>query len=413
MKQTAQLILLFSFGLLLLSRRGDAEDWSRFRGPNGSGVSESKQIPTSWMENDYRWKVELPGVGHGSPVIRGEKLFVNCASEDGTTRIVQCRSTKSGDLLWEKKFESTKHKTHKFNSYATSTPCVDDQRVYISWGTPQELAIIALTHDGELAWEARNLGKVIGGHGFGTSPIIHNDLLIIANDTEKASSLLALNRKTGETVWEAERPGGRLNFATPCVYPRTDKADLLIFSAWPIGVTAINAETGEQVWEVATYDVNKGQRAVASPLVDNGLIFANCAFVNNPKHLVVLKPTQDSAEEVFRIDNSSVPHIPSLLVYEGLLYAWADKGICTCYEVESGKKLWQQRIGGNYFSSPVCANGVIYCIDSDGNCVVIKAGREYEELNRIDLGEACRATPAIANDQMFIRTFSHLMAIGE
>lgn len=402
------LCLVFS-----VTNQSDSGEWPRFRGPNGSGISESTKIPTNWEDEDYKWRVELPGVGHGSPVVWGVRLFVNCASDDGAKRILQCHSTESGKLLWEKKFDSSQHKTHKFNSYATSTPCVDEQRVYISWGTPEELAIVALTHDGQIVWEARELGTVVGGHGFGTSPILHGDKVVIANDTEKESSLIALNRHSGELVWKVKRPGGRLNFATPCVYERVGEADLLIFSAWPIGVTAIHAETGEQVWEVEAYDVKKGQRAVASPIVDHGLIFANCAFVSNPKHLVALRPDAGTALEVFRVDNSTVPHIPSLLAYDGLLFAWADKGICTCYEIDSGNKVWQERIGGNYFSSPICVNGNIYCINADGFCVVIKAGREYEELARIDLGEACRSTPAIANNRMFIRTFSHLMAVGD
>ncbi len=177
-------------------------------------------------------------------------------------------------------------------------------------------------------------------------------------------------------------------------------------------MTAIDAKTGDLAWEVESFDTGKGQRAVASPIVYEDLVLANCAFANNPKHLVVLKPAAASATETFRVDNSSVPHIPTLLAYDGLLYAWADKGICTCYEISSGKKVWQERVGGRYFSSPVCVNGVIYMIDADGYCVVLQAGREYKELGRIDLGDASRATPAVADGKMFLRTFSHLMAVG-
>lgn len=410
-----QLLPLTSILLLCVSISTNlaAENWPRFRGPNGSGVSDTTGIPTHWSDEDYLWKVDLPGIGHGSPVVWGDKLFVNCAAEDGTTRSIQCRSTTTGELLWEKSFTTATHKTHKFNSYATATPCVDEEYVYTSWGTPQELVIVCLTHAGDVVWKADNLGKVIGGHGYGTSPILHGDLVIMANDTEKKSSLFALNRKTGEKAWEVPRPGGRLNFATPTVFSREGQSDLIIFSAWPIGITAIDSETGKLVWEIETYDVNKGQRAVASPIVVGDAVFANCAFTNGPKHLVGLKPVNESVEEVFRVDHSTVPHIPSLLAYEGLLYAWADKGICTCYELETGKKVWQERIGGNYFSSPICVNGIIYSIDADGHCVVIKAGQEFEELARIDLGDPCRSTPAVANGKMFIRTFRQLMAVGK
>lgn len=388
-----------------------AQNWDRFRGPNGSGVSDVKGLPTNWTASDYRWKVELPGSGHGSPVVWEQKLFVNCATDDGSERIVQCRSTRTGDLLWERRFPSHPHKTHKFNSFATSTPCVDRDRVYSSWGTPEELTLVALTHDGELVWENREMGKVHGGHGFGTSPIVHAGMVVMANDTERDSSLFALDAATGNKRWELPRPGGRLNFATPCVFPLPDREDILIFSAWPIGISAVNAQTGTLEWEVESYDTSRGQRSVASPIVSEDFVLANCAFTNNPKHLVVLKPHADGAVEQFRVDNSTVPHLPTLLAHRGLVYAWSEKGICTCYELDSGKKVWQERIGGNFYSSPICVDEVLYCTDGDGECVVIRAGRKFEELGRVDLGEASRATPAVGDGRMYFRTASHLMAI--
>jgi len=412
---TTQAAITCSWAVILfcvLTPITNAQEWTRFRGPNGSGVSSATTIPTTWTDDDLNWKVELPSVGHSSPVIWGEKLFVSCAGEKGAERILQCRSTKTGELIWEEKFKSHKHKTHKFNSFASSTPCVDERAVYTSWGTPEELVVIAVSHAGKILWEARDLGSVAGGHGFGTSPILFDGMVIIANDTQKKSSLIALDCKTGQRRWETPRPGGRLNFSTPCIFSSTEAGDQAVFVAWPIGVTAVNAHTGKMAWEQPCFDKGKGQRAVGSPIVHDDLVFATSAFVSNPKHLVVLKPSAASAEEVFRVDNSTVPHIPSLIVYEDRLFAWADKGIACCYDAKTGKRIWQKRVGGNFFSSPICVNGILYCIDVDGICVVVRAGDEYEELARIDLGEATRATPAVANGTMFIRTFSHLLSIG-
>jgi outer membrane protein assembly factor BamB len=409
------LIRLFILAMVLLLpavRSATAQEWTRFRGPNGSGIGQATSIPVSWTEEDYNWQVELPGEGHGSPVLWGDRLFINCADDEGELRIVQCRSATTGQLLWAREFPSRSHRKHKFNSFATSTPCVDEERVYVAWGTPEELTLLALSHTGELLWRADDLGRVQGGHGFGTSPILYENLVVIANDTEQESALLAVEKRTGELVWKIPRPGGRLNFSTPCVYSSERTGDLIIFVAWPIGVTAVDPKRGEIVWEQASFDQETGQRAIASPITHQGLVFANCAFVNNPKHLVTLRPGAEGAEEVFRVDNGTVPHIPSLLAWENRLYAWNDQGIGTCYEIPTGKQLWQRRIGGNYFSSPVCVDGKIYCINADGVCVVIAATDRFEELARNDLGETCRSTPAIANGRMYIRTMSRLVSLG-
>ncbi len=152
---------------------------------------------------------------------------------------------------------------------------------------------------------------------------------------------------------------------------------------------------------------------MSSPSVYDDKVLATSAVGNNPKHLVVLHPSQHDAEEVFRVDHSTVPHIPSLLAYKDRVYAWSDKGIASCYDINSGELIWRERVGGNFFSSPICVNGIIYCIDADGICIVIRAGDEYEEIARVDLGEATRATPAVARGKMFLRTFSHLMAVGQ
>lgn len=392
-----------------------AQEWTRFRGPNGSGLSTGTRIPTTWTEDDFAWSVPLPGVGHGSPVVWGDRLFVNCAEDEGGIRIVQCRSTIDGSLLWSHEVPASSHRKHKFNSFASSTPCVDEKHVYFAFGTPESLTVAALTHEGTPAWQADQLGPIVGGHGFGTSPIVEGDNVVIARDTKADSSLIALDRMTGATAWIVPRPGGRLNYSTPCVfeYPTGERA--LIFVAWPIGVTAVDAATGTMIWERACFAVDHGERAIASPIVAEDHIFANCAFANSPKHLVALRPdpdiTSQSVSEAFRVDNASVPHIPSVIAHDGLLFAWSDQGICTAYDIAAGKRLWQARIGGRYFGSPVYNDGRLFAMNAEGECVVIRAGQTFEELARNPLPEASHATPAVAGGRIFLRTFSTLVAI--
>src|SRR5262249_10270471 len=166
------------------------------RGPNGTGQSEATTIPSSWSENDYLWKVELPGVGHSSPVLWGERIFLLSADPQRGTRYVLCLSASDGRMLWKKDYPASTHQVHQQNSLASSTPTVDGERVYCAWATPDEVTLLALTHDGEEAWRA-NLGPFVSMHGFGASPILVDDLVVITNDQDADSFLIAFDRASG------------------------------------------------------------------------------------------------------------------------------------------------------------------------------------------------------------------------
>lgn len=393
-----------------------AGEWPRFRGPNGSGVAAASGAGEAWKPPHVLWRVELPGSGHGSPVVWGEKLFLLCANDEGTLRMVQCRDVATGELVWSREFPAQPNKKHRFNSFATSTPAVDAERVYAAWGSGDDIVLAALTHAGDVAWHLPRVGAITGGHGFGTSPIVYGELVILARDNEHAgdSSLLAVRKETGEIAWQTPRPGGRLNFSTPCVYrnPHAGREEL-IFVAWPIGVTSVNPADGSIYWELEAFQTEKGERAVASPIVAGELLFANCAFTNGPKHLVALRGrSQGPAEVVWRVDDNSVPHIPSLTAVGERLLAWNDGGVCICYRLSDGRELWKKRVGGTYFGSPVAVGERLYCVDVDGTLVIVAAGEEYAELARIPLEDLCRSTPAVADGRMFIRTAHALTALG-
>ena len=402
--------IAFLFSTSLFAGTVDAQEWTRFRGPNGSGVSAATTVPTSWSADDYNWSVRLPGVGHGSPVVWGERLFVLCEEDDGAERIVLCVDTKTGRELWLRSFSSESHKKHKRNSFASSTPAVDAHHVYATWGTPERATLVALTHEGQAVWEA-DLGGYRSGHGFGSSPIVYEDLAVLGLDQDGGGSLVALDRMSGEVRWRVPRRGKRATYSTPCVYRRTGRGDELIFTNWQHGITAVDPQSGRTSWELSVFDTTTNERAIGSPIVAGELVIGTCGFVNNPKHAVAVRPEEDAVREVYRIERM-VPHIPTPLAYEGRLYLWDDKGILSAYELESGRKLWQARIGGNYFGSPVCVNGVLYAMNDAGEVVVVATGAEFRELARIPLGESTHATPAVANGTMFLRTNSQLFSVG-
>ncbi|MBW3539207.1 MAG: PQQ-binding-like beta-propeller repeat protein [Planctomycetes bacterium] len=400
----------------LLSAGAAAENWPRFRGPNGAGVSDATTVPVRWSDGNYNRTADLPGVGHGSPVAWNDRVFVQCEENDGRRRLLVCLDAHSGEPLWTRGFDADTHRKHAKNSFASSTPALDAEHVYLAWAVPGKLSLAALTHAGELVWQ-RDLGDFKGGHDFAASPIVYEDLVVLGNDQDGSSSLLALDRRTGETRWSVPRRSRRTTYSTPCVYEAEGRAPELIFTNWEHGITAVDPESGRVNWEIAVFDPDAKERAIGSPVVAGDLIIGACGFVNNPKHIVAVRPRPADAggpveiEEVWRIERA-VPHIPTPLVYGTRAYLWSDAGIVTCVAAATGETVWQKRLGGNFFGSPVCVGGRLYCVNDAGEVVVLATGDSFEELTRNSLGEPSHATPAVADGVMYLRTEGRLFSLG-
>lgn len=399
---------------LLNASPGLGQEWTRFRGPNGSGVSRATTIPVEWGEEDYRWKIELPGSGHGSPVIWGNRLFLNAERDDGRVRVVMCIDTRDGRVLWDRDFAAASHRKHKNNSFASSTPAVDAEHVYVSWAVPERLTLMALDHEGNVVWND-DLGQFKGGHGFAASPIVYQDLVIIGNDQDGQSSLIAVDRMTGKPRWKLPRRSKRTTYSTPCVYTPADGEPVLIFTNWQHGITAVDPRSGKVEWEKSVFLLSRPERAIGSPVIAGDLVIGTCGFVTAEKHVVAVRPGKDGkpddVEEVWRIERG-VPHVPTALVHKDRVYLWADNGIVTCVNARTGEQVWMKRVGGNYYGSPVCVNDRLYAINDAGEVVVLAASDEYRELARNPLGERSNSTPAISGGTMFLRSISHLYAIG-
>jgi outer membrane protein assembly factor BamB len=401
-------IFFFSITCSLMS-----QEWSRFRGPNGSGVGTGSEIPTKWSEDDYVWNVEVPGIGHSSPVLWGDKIFITSALEKGEKRLILAYDANSGKQLWKVSYDSSTHKKHAKNSFASSSPCVDEDRVYISWATPKAISVLALSHDGKELWK-KEYGEYKSGHGFGISPVVYQDVLLLGNDQDGKSSLLGINKTNGELIWETSRKSKRTTYSTPCIFQRDGAPPEAIFVNWVHGVTAVDPLTGEVKWEKSVFDQSSKERAIGSPIIVGDYIIATCGFVTAKKHVVAVRPNQKTGEvdELYRIEKA-VPHIPTCLAVNGLVFLWSDPGIVTCIREKDGEEVWQKRIGGKYFGSPVSVNNAIYAIDESGEVVVLSASEKYEVLGKMKLDDACLTTPAIANGKMFIRSETRLMALGK
>jgi outer membrane protein assembly factor BamB len=392
----------------------EAQEWTRFRGPNGSGQSEATTIPAVWNAQDELFKTKLPGTGNSSPVLWGDKVFLLSADPDNGTRYVLCLSAVDGKILWQRDYPSQVHPIHQLNTLASSTPVVDENRVYCAWSTPEAFTLLALSHDGEPVWEA-NLGPFISQHGFGTSPILFGDLLIITNDQDADSFTIAVDRNSGVTKWKIDRkhlPEQNTCYATPCVYDPPGRPAELILCSRAHGVTSLDPLTGQTRWEEAGVF---GQRPVSSPIVVDGRILATCGQGGGNNNLVALKPYTDGnhAKLEYQVDRTSAPYVPSLVAKGNLVFLWGDRGVVSCMNATDGTIVWRNRVGGDYFGSPVRVADVVYCISTEGEVAAIKAAGEFELLGKSPLGDTSRATPAIASGKMYLRSASHLIAVGK
>jgi outer membrane protein assembly factor BamB len=410
---------------LLLFAISAQADWPRFRGANGSGLSTNSTLPAAITAEHEQWVLELPGIGHGSPVVFGDRLFLLSAVPVSRAAAVGKKAKKSrkapsphrwvtlcidrhkGTILWQKNFPARAFKGHRFNTAASSTAAVDATRVVFAWGTAESLSVVALSHAGELIWE-RDLGPVVGGHGFGGSPILHEDLVVLNNDQEGAGNLLALNAATGADKWTVPRRCLRLSYSVPCLYK-----DLLVFTNWQHGFTAVSPKDGTVVADKSVFFLGTNERAISSPIVAGGMVIGTCGFTANPKHCVAMKLNGDTWEEIWRIEDH-VAHIPCLLAIDQHLYMIEDNGIASCVEIGSGKVTWKARIPdvqGKIFGSPVSDGKNLFFADEGGNLHSFAANsEEFASQGHLALDEICRSTPAIIGNTLYVRSVSRLRA---
>lgn len=409
MKSTAVLLLA---GLVLCGRSSlPGQDCKRFRGVNGTGLYADAPIPAAFSEKDFVWSVPLPGPGHAQPIILGERVFVTASTDDGRQRMILCLRDRDGAVDWSRIYSMATHGKHRFNSYASSTPTVDGAHVYFALGAPEGLILRAVTHDGKEVWK-RDLGPFLGKHGNGSSPILFGDMVVLAKDQEGESFLIAVDRLTGKTRWQTPRRVAKTAYGTPCVHGSGAAAQLL-FTSQSHGISGVDPRTGKMLWEAPVFD----KRMCASPVIADDLVIGTCGSGGGGNYLVALrlggKGDVSTTHVAYRLDRS-IPYVPTSIFKDGRLYLWGDNGVVSCYRARDGEPIWRERVGGSdrYFSSPVCVGDRIYGISGAGEVVTIAASDEFRVLGRSQVPGKCHSTPAVARGKLYVRTFTHLVAIG-
>ena len=403
-----------------------AQEWTRFRGPNGSGVTSATGIPVTWTESDYNWKIDLPVQGSSSPVLWGKQIFLTGDDAEKKSRSILCIDAASGDIRWRRDYTFDDYSLHRDNDFASATPCVDEDGVVFVWSTPAQVLVIALDLDGEERWR-RDLGPFRGLHGSASSPIIADGLVLLANDQMDPkrfsfylpedtdwepgkSFLIALDRKTGETRWKIDRKSELAGYATPCIRRVGDRAEA-IFTSTAYGITAVDLQSGEISWEI---DGLWDDRTVSSPQLHGDFVFGSFGKGLSGQRFVAVRPDKAGGakgELVYDV-TKSVPLVPSFVVKDDLLFLWTDGGVVTCLDAPTGEVHWRERVGDSCYSSPLWIDGRLYGISKRGELVVLAASKEFKVLGRVDLGEKTFATPAVADGVLYLRTESRLLSLG-
>jgi len=401
---------LIAIGLIaVIAAPLTAQNWTRFRGENGNGISRQKGIPVTWSPGDYAWNVELPGVGHSSPVVWNDRLFVTSAVSRGAVRYLFCLNATTGKQIWTQSIGLNRSRKHKKSSWASSTPAVDGEQVYVAFADKESYLLAAYDMDGNLKWR-RNLGAFESQHGLGVSPIVFGDLVIIPDDQDGPSSIIALNRRTGRTVWSTLRTIRRTSYATPLILHRPGEQPQLICASGAMGVTSLDPRTGRLNWYTGEFPL----RTVASPILADGLIISSCGGGGIGKLLIAVDPggQGDVSKTNIRWQrNRTLPYVPTPIAYRGHIFLWNDNGVVSCLKTATGRNIWTRRIGGNFSGSPICIDGKLYIMNEQGDVIVIAAAPQYKLYGKTPLGDSSHATPAIADGRLYLRTFRRLFCL--
>ncbi|HWH71375.1 MAG TPA: PQQ-binding-like beta-propeller repeat protein, partial [Candidatus Sulfotelmatobacter sp.] len=313
--------------------------------------------------------------------------------------------------LWQKGFPVTSYHKNDYNSLASGSPAVDAQRVYACWTTPAKYTLVAFDHAGKLVWE-KDLGPYASQHGGGNSPIVYQDKVVLANEQDGESFLIAVDAATGQTRWQTPRTKSQAMYSTPCVYEPKEGKPALLFNGQSHGVSAIDPANGKVLWELTNvFD----KRTVASPILAGGVIIGSCGNGGGANYVAGVRPgdpAKGKAPELAYTLRKSAPYVPTSVAVGEWVFLWSDNGIVSCVQAASGEVKWQERVGGNFFSSPVCVDGRLFGIATKGEVVVLAAADKFQVLARNPLGETTLSTPAVAGGRMYIHTTKSLMSIG-
>lgn len=405
-----------------------AEDWPCWRGPRGDGTSLEVAVPTMWngeSGENIAWKTELPATGHSSPIVSGAYVFVTGCIEDTQQRVLMCLQRSDGQLLWQKVVTTALLETrHQLNSYASGTPATDGQHVYVTFlisegrevtatnvGKPRQVTlgeILVAAYDvlGNQLWTA-SPGEFTSAHGFCSSPVIYGDLLIINGDHDGDSYVAALSRQNGQMVWKTPREHRTRSYCTPLIRSIDGKDQMVLTGSKR--VVSLDPKSGKTNWLME----GPTEQFVSSMVYDGSRFYLTAGFPTH--HVMSIHP--DGTGDVTNThvawhSEEAKCYVPSPVLCDDFLFVADDRGTVNCFDKETGKRVWQDRLGNHYSASLVTAGGLVYFTADDGTTAVVRPGPKMDVVSKNPLGEYTYASPAISEGQIFARGEKHMIAIG-
>ena len=387
-------------------------NWPEFRGPHGNGRADRANLPVAIDQSVVKWKTPIHGRGWSSPVIWDSQIWLTTATEDGTKMSVVCVDRKTGQVIHDKVLLENKTPAfcHPMNSYATPTPVVQAGRVYIHFGSYMTACLD--TSSADVIWQRADL-ECDHHRGPASSPILHDGKLFVAYDGYDVQYVVALDAKTGDTIWKKDREidygtndGDRMKaYCTANVIDVGGAKQLVYPSA--VATVAYAPGNGETLWTV----YHEGMNASARPLYGEGLVF----ITNGMGAMVAVRPDGKGDVTGTHIAWSSrkgVAKKSSQLLIDGVLYMNSDDGVISARDPKTGEIFWQKRAGGSFAASPIFAGGRIYAFNIEGEIFTFAPGDQYQQLAKTSLGDGFMASPAVVDDDLILRSKSHLYLIS-
>lgn len=394
---------------LVLVPAAMGEDWANWRGPRLDGSSHETNVPLYWnAASNILWKTELPGLGHASPIVCRDKVFVVSADTDEQKRLLLSLEASTGTILWKRTVLSSplEHK-NSLNSYASSTPAADGTSVFVAFLDRDQMFVAAYGFEGNRQWEVRP-GPFSSIHGFCSSSLLFKDKVILNGDHDGDSYLVALSRTDGHTVWKTARQNHTRSYCVPLIREIAGRMQMVL-----VGdkcVASYDPETGKQYWVIQ----GPTEQFVASPVYHepSGLVLITGGFPEH--HILAIRPDGNGDVTDTHIawrTTEGAAYVPSPIIERDYFLIVSDGGVAHCFEAKSGKLIWKQRLGEEH-ASLVSAEGHVYFLNDKGTMNVVKVGTEFVRLAQNDIGEKCFASPAISDGRIFLRSEKHLWCIG-
>jgi outer membrane protein assembly factor BamB len=372
-----------------------ATDWPAWRGPTRDGQAAAGQdLPLHWNESkNIAWKIAIPGRGHGSPTVVGERIYLPTADPAKQTQSVLCLDRRTGKLIWQREVHGSGADPgkHSNSSAASSTIACDGERLCVNFLNRGAVHTTALSLEGKVLWQQK-VCDFVTHQGFASSPVLHQSLVLVSGDNRGGGVIAALERDTGRMVWSEPRP--KLpNYTTPAILEAGGRTQMVVAGCNLI--SSLDPLTGKKLWEVN----GSTEECVVTAVTDGVRIFASGGYPRN--HTVALQA--DGSGKIAWQNNTRV-YVPSMLVKSGHLYAVMDAGLAVCWKADTGEELWKERLGGDFFASPVMVDDRIYAVNVAGKAFVFEAKPAgFKLLAQNQLGNQAYASPVICGGRIYLR----------